>query len=126
MHFFIDPEDGEINEAIKNPMEAAIPCKNGTQKRLELQETEATSDEFKRIQKTQHARTVEAHESTRRRLESPLPKYHEDRIAGKRYIPIGHFNLVHKFIPTLQAMKIPDAQAAVEYGRNLRKYPHGI
>ena len=63
-------------------------CKMGTQKHLGLQETEATSDEFKKIQNTEHASIVEAHESTRRRLESPLPKDHEDHIAGKEYNPI--------------------------------------
>ena len=27
---------------------------------------------------------------------------------------LSHYNLVHKFIPRPQAMKIPDAEAAVE------------
>ena len=33
--------------------------------------------------------------------------------AGKRYNSMTHHNLVHKFIPVPQAMKIPDAKAAV-------------
>ena len=33
--------------------------------------------------KSKHASIVEAHESTRKRLEITLPKDHEDRIAGK-------------------------------------------
>ena len=53
-----------------------------------------------------------------------LPNYHEDHIAGKGNNPLQHQNLVHKFIPMLQAMKIPAAKAAVEKkGRNLKKIP---
>ena len=54
---------------------------------------------------------VEFHESMRQRAES---KIHEDRIAGKGITSMTHYNLVHKFIPMPQAMKIPDAKAAVD------------
>ena len=38
-----------------------------------------------------------------------------------------HYNLVHKFIPMPQAMKIPDAkQQWTKDGRNLRQFQHGI
>ena len=47
-------------------------------------------------------------------MESSLPKYHEDYIAGKGYNSTAHYNLVHKFIPMPQAMKIPAAKAAVD------------
>ena len=57
---------------------------------------------------------MEAHESTRQCLESSLPKDHEDDIAGKGYNSMTHPNSVHKFIPVPQAMKIPDAKAAVD------------
>ena len=61
------------------------------------------------IQQNQNkACILEAGESTRLRMREPLPKNHEDHNAGK-----GD-NLVHKFIPMLQAMKIPAAKAAVE------------
>ena len=56
---------------------------------------------------------MDTHESTRQRLESSAPKDHEDHIAGKGYYSMTHYNLVHKFIPISQAMKIPDAKAAV-------------
>ena len=46
-------------------------------------------------------------------MESSLSKDHEDHIAGKGYHSMAHYNLVHKFIPMPQAMKIPDAKAAV-------------
>ena len=57
---------------------------------------------------------MEAHESTRQRLESSPPKDREDQIAGKGYNSMTHYNLVHKVIPVPQAMKIPDAKAAVD------------
>ena len=43
-----------------------------------------------------------------------LPHYHEDHIAGKGDNSLQHYNLVHKFIPMPQAMKIPAAKAAVD------------
>ena len=39
---------------------------------------------------------------------------HEDRIAGKGCNSMNHFNLVLKFIPLPQVMKIRDAKAAVD------------
>ena len=43
-----------------------------------------------------------------------LPNYHEDHIAGKGDNSLQHKNLVRKFIPMPQAMKIPAAKAAVD------------
>ena len=43
-----------------------------------------------------------------------LPNHHEDHIAGKGENSLQHYNLVHKFIPMPQAMKIPAAKAAVD------------
>ena len=57
---------------------------------------------------------LEAGESTRMRVEEPLPNYHEDHIAGKGDNSLQHHNLVHKFIPMPQAMKMPAAKAAVD------------
>ena len=97
-------------------MEAAMPCKKGAKKRLKLRETASESDESNKIPHTQkkHACIVESHESTRKRLEPTLPKDQEDHIEGKRYNSISHYNSVHKFIPMPQAMKIPEAKAAVD------------
>ena len=64
--------------------------------------------------KPKYACIVEAHESTRKRLECTLPRSHEDHIAEKGYNSISHYNLVQKIIPMPQAMKIPDAKAAVD------------
>ena len=41
-----------------------------------------------------------------------IPHHHEDHIAGKGEISLQHYNLVHKFIPKPQAVKIPAAKAA--------------
>ena len=69
--FFIDPEDGEVKETIKNArkqleilVEAAMLCKMGAKKHLKLRETASESDESNKIQKRKHACIVEAHEST--------------------------------------------------------------
>ena len=47
-------------------------------------------------------------------MEESLPNYHEDHIAGKGDNSLQHYNMVHKFIPMPQAMKIPAAKAAVD------------
>ena len=95
-------------------MEAAMLYKTGTKKCFKKQrETVSESDESNTIQNTKHARIAEARESTRKRLESTLQKNYEDHIVGKGYNSISDFNLVHKFLPLPQAMKIPHAQAAV-------------
>ena len=46
--------------------------------------------------------------------ENPPPNHHEDHIAGKGDNSSQHYNLVHKFIPMPQAMKIHAAKAAVD------------
>ena len=48
------------------------------------------------------------------RMENSIPNHHEDHIAGKGENSLQHYNLVHKFIPMPQAMKIPAAKAAVD------------
>ena len=51
---------------------------------------------------------------------------HEDHIAGKGANSLQHYNLVHKFIPMPQAMKIPAAKAAVDKEwENWRKFRRG-
>ena len=49
--------------------------------------------------------------------------HHEDHFAGKGGNSLQHYNLVHKFIPMPQALKIPAAKAAVDKEwENLRKF----
>ena len=53
-------------------------------------------------------------ESSRLRMGDSLPNHHEDHIAGKGDTSFQHNNLVQKFIPMPQAMKIPAAKAVVD------------
>ena len=86
----------------------AMPCK--TCKKRKHGETCSKTNDFK----SKFACILEASESTRMRMEESRPKYHEDHIAGKGDNSLQHYNLVHKFIPMPQAMKIPAAKAAVD------------
>ena len=88
-------------------MPAAMPCKTLVNCRGETCRSIGKH-------KTKYACVVDADESMRIRLEGVPHRYHEDHIAGKEINSLQHYNLVHKFIPMLQALKIPDAKAAVE------------
>ena len=48
------------------------------------------------------------------RLEGTQSKDHEDYIAEKEFHSLSHKKNVRKFVPAPQAMKIPDAKAAVD------------
>ena len=111
--YFIDPEDKEFKETIKNARKmletsiaSAMPCKILKN---------CGSDAPNKI-KTKLACILEADESTRLRVGNSLPHYHQDHIAGKGENSLQHYNLVLKFIPMPQAMKIPAATAAVDKG----------
>ena len=106
-----DPEDKEFKETIKNArkkletsMAPALPCK--------IMKKNCGSGGSNKI-RTKLACILEADESTRLRMGNSLPSHHEDHIAGKGDHSLQHYNLVHKFIPMPQAMKIPAAKAAV-------------
>ena len=64
--------------------------------------------------KTKLACILEADDSSRMRMGNSIPHHHEDHIAGKGENSLQHYNLVHKFIPMPQAMKILAAKAAVD------------
>ena len=113
--YFIDPEDKEFKETIKNarkqletPMAPAMLCKMS--KKSKHGETRSKTNDFK----SKFACILEASESTRMRMEESLPNYHEDHVAGKGNNSLQHYNLVHIFIPMPEAMKIPAAKAAVD------------
>ena len=95
------------------PMEADLQCKMVTRKRAWTSRETAASEKTNPHKKTKYAYIVEAHASTRKRLKSTLPRNPEDHIAEKWFNSLTHYNLVHKLIPMPQAMKIPDAKAAV-------------
>ena len=109
--YFIDPEDKEYKETIKNarkkletPVTPAMPCKimkncgSGASNKI----------------KTKLSCILEADESTRMRMGNSIPHHHEDHIAGKGENSLQHDNLVHKFNLMPQAMKIPASKAAVD------------
>ena len=115
--YFVDPGDAEFKETIKNarkklgtsvapamPVKFAKNCGNGASNKIQ----------------TKLACILEADESTRMRMGNSIPHHHEDHIAGKGENSLQHYNLVHKFIPVPQAIKIPAAKAAVdkEWERN--------
>ena len=109
--YFIDPEDKEFKETIKNARKKletsvapAMPCK--------IMKNCGSGGSDKN--KTKLACILEANESTRMRMGNSEPPNHEDHIAGKGENSLQHYNLVHKFIPMPQAMKIPAAKAAVD------------
>ena len=109
--YFIDPEDKEFKETIKNARKKletsvapASPCK--IMKNL-------GSDGSNKI-KTKLACILEADESTRLRMGESLPNHHEDHIEGRGDNSLPYYNLVHKFIPMPQAMKITTGKAAMD------------
>ena len=93
---------------METPMAPAVP--RLTSKKSKHGETRAKTNDFK----SKFACILEASESARLRMEESLPHYHEDHIAGKGDNSLQHYNLVHKFIPMPQAMKIHAAKAAVD------------
>ena len=111
--YFIDPEDTEFKETIKNARKKletsvapAIPCKilkncgSGASNKI----------------KTKLACILEADESARTRMGNSMPHYHQDHVAGKGENSLQHYNLVHKFIPMPQAMKIREAKSSGRQG----------
>ena len=110
--YFIDPEDKEFKETIKKARKKletsiapAVPCK--------IMKKNCGSG-ASNIIKTGIACILKAGESTRLRMGESLPNHHEDHIAGKGDNSLQHYNLVHKFIPMPQVIKIPAAKAAVD------------
>ena len=124
--YFIDPEDKECKETIKNgrkkletSMAPAMHCK------IMKSNKNFGSGASNKI-KSRLACILETCESTRLRMGESLPNHHEDHIAGKGDNSLQHYNLVHKFIPVPQAMKIPAAKAAVDKEwENWRKFRRG-
>ena len=113
--YFIDPEDMELKETIKNARKKletsvapAMPCKISKNN-----QNCGNGDKSNKI-KSKLACILEASESTRPRMGESLPNHHEDHIAGNGDNSLQRYNLVHKYILMPQAMKIPAAKAAVD------------
>ena len=97
-----------MQEKMETPMAPAMPCK--ISKNSQHGVTRGKSNEIK----SKLACILEPSESTRLRMEESLPNHQEDHIAGEGNNSLQHYNLVHKFIPMPQAMKIPAAKAAAD------------
>ena len=59
------------------------------------------------------------------RMGNSIPHHHEDHIAGKGENSLQHYNLVHKFVPMPQAVKIPESSDGQRMGKNWRKFRRG-
>ena len=96
--YFIDPEDKEFKETIKNArkkLEAsvapAMPCK------ISKNNKNCGNGEKSNNAKSKLACILEASESTRLLIGESLPTHHEDHVAGKGDNSLQHYNLVQKF-----------------------------
>ena len=110
--FFIEPNVEEFKLIMKAartklevPMPAAMPC------RIPTKSSGKTHRNIGK-RKTKYACFVDADESTRPRLEGAGHKLHHDHITAKGTKSMAHYSLVHKFIPTPQAVTISDTKAA--------------
>ena len=121
--YSVDPSDEEYKDILKNarrkletPKEAPMPCKRAfSQACLRVTVVSKTGKAKASEANTRFTCISEAHESRRQRIESVTKRrIHEENIAGKGQNFVLHYNLVHKFIPMPQAMKIPEAKAAVD------------
>ena len=97
--YFIDPEDKEFKETIKNARKKletsvapAMPCK--------IMKNCGSGGSDKN--KTKLSCILEADESTRLRMGNSVPNHHEDHFAGKRENSLQHNNLVPKLFLCLK------------------------
>ena len=109
--YFIDPEDTESKETIKNARKK-LETSVGLVVLCKIMKNCGSGGSDKN--NTKFACVLEAGESTRMRMGNSILHNHEDHVAGKGENSLQHYNLVHKFIPMLQAMKIPAAKAAAD------------
>ena len=107
--YFVDPDDEDYNELLKNArrnleilVAPTMPCKRqpsmtkvGAKPEVESEKNSKTMNRRKGI--------TRVHKTTSRIF-----------TVRKGCNSMTHYNLVHKVIPMPQAMKIPDAKAAVD------------
>ena len=100
--FFIEPNDEEFKLTMKAarrklevPMPAAMPCKIPIKRCCEIHRNIGK-------RKTNYACIVDAHESTRPRLEGAGHKPHQHHNTAKGINSFTHHSFVHKFIPMLK------------------------
>ena len=114
----LTPRIRSTKETIKNARKKletsvapAMPCKASTKGKHGA--TRGKSNDIK----SKLACILEANESTRMRMGYSQPHNHEGPYCRKRCEnSLQHYNLVHKFIPMPQAMKIPAAKSSSGQG----------
>ena len=103
--YFIDLEDKEFKETIKNARgnwkHPWIPLCFARQARRTRMETLSKTNDFK----SKFACILEASESTRLRMEESPPNYHEDHIAGKGDNSLQHCKLVQRIFLSLKTWR---------------------
>ena len=121
-NYSIDPSDEEYKDITKiarrkleTSKAAAMPCKRAFSQACIREALVSKTENAKGSEaKIRFSCITEAHEFTRQRIESVTKRIHEEHIAGKGQNSVLHYNLVRKFIPMPQAMKIPDAKSAAD------------
>ena len=113
---FIDPEDKEFKQTIKNarrkletPMAPAMPCKTCKNKQAWMERPVARLM-ISSLNLRVSWKPVNPQECVWKNLYQHIMRTIS---AGKGDNSLQHYNLVHKFNPMPQAMKIPAAKAAV-------------
>ena len=111
--FFIEPDDEEFKliakaarRKLEVPMPAAMPRKTPIKSFGETHRNIGKRE-------TKCACIFVADVSTRPRREGAGNKPHRDHITAEGMNSMTHYSLVHKFIPMYQAVKMPNAKAAV-------------
>ena len=107
---FIDPEDKEFKETTKNARKKLETSVAPAMPR-QIMKKNCGSDGSNKLRVFWKLMNLQDC------VGESLPNHHEDHIAGKGDNSLQHYNLVHKFIPMPQAMKIPAAKAAVDKER---------
>ena len=109
--YFIDPEDKEFKETIKNarkksetPIAPAMPCKI-------LKKNCGSGGSNKIKTRLAYSRSWWIYKTAYERI---ITKSSWTPYCRKRKNSLQHYNSVHKFIPMPQAMKIPAAKAAAD------------
>ena len=123
--YFIDPEDKEFKETIKNARKKlatsvalAMHCKI-------MKNNENCGIGASNEIKSKLACILEASESTRLRMGESLPNHHEDHIAGKGDNSLQHYNFgtqVYSYAPS----HVQQRQQWTRNGKNWRKFRCGI
>ena len=122
--YFIDPEDTEFKETIKNARKnletsvaPAMPCK--------IMKNCASSGSDKN--KTKLACILEANEPTRMRMVNSEPSNHEDHIAGKGENSLQHDNFGSQIYSYASSYENSGSESSggQGMGKNWRKFRRG-